>query len=318
MRRTLLGLTLSAALVPTALAAEVDPYLPADAEAVLSVNVEQLVKTPLGKKTLAPYLLKQINKDARAAAFLKAAGIDPMTDFKRVNLAGTVSGLTNQELLFASVHGKFDPAKIQAAAAKAAEADKEHVKIHKDGDATIYELDGERTLYVAVASESVVLYGSSKKTVTDALARTGKSPVLKKNLADLLGKADDSASVFLAADTTGASGQLPVQLEDAQKKAVDSMHAITGTVAVDTDVKIELAMHTKDAESAKALNELLEDALGQAKGFLQFLAGANAQMKPVIDLLNSIKNGAKDKSVRVTGEVPGAALEKALNNPKDN
>src|SRR5688572_16749750 len=107
MRRFLLSLSVAAALLAAgrAPAADVDPFLPADADAVISVNLDQIMQTPLGKKAIGPYLERQMAKDAQFSAFLKVSGLSPLSDFKRVTIAGNAA---KQDEVFVVIHGKFN------------------------------------------------------------------------------------------------------------------------------------------------------------------------------------------------------------------
>src|SRR5262245_23273510 len=102
MRRTLFaGCLLSLAAAPAvrpAGAAEVEKYLPEDAEVVATVNIKQLLESELVKKHALEMIKDAIKNNTGAQKQLSDLGLNPLTDFERVTLAGTAGG-TNKMLI---------------------------------------------------------------------------------------------------------------------------------------------------------------------------------------------------------------------------
>jgi hypothetical protein len=120
----LAGLTAALLTFPAARAAEVDRLLPADSELVVTVNVRQILESPLFKKHVA---LKDA-QDAltehlpgEANQILKDLGFDPFTDLDSVTVAGPGGHDKDRGLIV--VRGRFDADKIKARAAQAAKDD---------------------------------------------------------------------------------------------------------------------------------------------------------------------------------------------------
>src|SRR5271170_2758108 len=134
-------------LLPTSLlifaaaapAAEPDKYLLNDTDAVVSLNVRQLVETPLFKKHYQENLKKLVtgNKDVQQA--FKDLGIDP---FKNIERILAVHGESSHRLddkpdgpgkssLFLIVRGQFDTAKLHAKASQLAKDYPDFIKVEK-------------------------------------------------------------------------------------------------------------------------------------------------------------------------------------------
>src|SRR4051794_29935319 len=107
-------LVLALAGVTPARAADLDPFLPEDTESYLSVNVRQIVDSPLfQKQLLAPLkqMLVETGGDA-VQGVLKDLGVDPFRHIDRVTIASPSTTETDRGLII--IHGTFDPAKFKA------------------------------------------------------------------------------------------------------------------------------------------------------------------------------------------------------------
>src|SRR5262249_16165645 len=106
----LAALALLLAFPLVAPAAALDPYLPADTQSYVSINVKRLLAAPLVKKhALEP--AKQAIKDIDGAgALLKELGFDPFKDLDRVIISSPGGKETDRGLI--TLYGTFDAAKI--------------------------------------------------------------------------------------------------------------------------------------------------------------------------------------------------------------
>src|SRR5262249_47295568 len=101
-----------AALAAPARAADLDPYLPADTEVVVTVNVRQLLGSELLKK-LGLDKAKEALKDLdQVKTVLDELGFDPFKDLDRLTVAGP--GGTEQDRGLIIARGRFDPDKFKA------------------------------------------------------------------------------------------------------------------------------------------------------------------------------------------------------------
>src|SRR5262245_49659259 len=112
------------ALPVAARGADPIPYLPAETDAVLTIQARQLAESELGKKVGADLLKELLEVSKPAAAAVRATGLDPMRDFEVVTVGLTFNKATAARP-FALFEGKFDRKAVE---------DKvdEYVKDHPD------------------------------------------------------------------------------------------------------------------------------------------------------------------------------------------
>src|SRR5262249_477054 len=150
LRGTLSGLLVVTlvALAHPAWAADTDMYLPNSTDGVVMVNVKQLLQAPLVKNNLET--IKALMLAAgNTQKILDDLAFDPFADVERVVFA--VGQDPSKPLVL--VQGKFDPAKFEATAEKAAKDNSEALKVTKAGDYTVYEVkppEQNETLFVAI------------------------------------------------------------------------------------------------------------------------------------------------------------------------
>src|SRR5579871_3458262 len=137
-----------------AMAADVEPRLPADAEIVVSVNVTQIFGSPLGAKYLRTTLDEALKHNPEAQSVLTYIGLDPLRDIGRFTLAMTSA--KNKEGLVV-IRGKFDRAKINDLAQTVAAQQTDKLAIHKDGAAIVYEITGEKKIFATFPDDSTLL-----------------------------------------------------------------------------------------------------------------------------------------------------------------
>jgi hypothetical protein len=295
----LAGLTLA---IPAS-AADVDSHLPPDAQLIVSLNVEQLTGSALGKKHLVEMVKEAIGGNAEAQKVLKEIGLDPLRDFHRVTIAGDP---TNPENAFVIVNGKFDRAKIEMHVKKAAETEKDKVKIHADGNDLVVEVSNSdgKPMFATFASENTILLASEKKALSDARKRNGGTSEVKKEVAELIKKADSKQTAWVVARLGKLVNNLPLPLEDKQKETIEKIDAVSGNVNVTDSVSLELTLATKDEAAAKELHQTID-------GFLKLFAAFGGDPK-ITKLLQSIKNNTNGTNVTLKVTVDAELVEEAL------
>jgi hypothetical protein len=85
---------------------------------------------------------------------------------------------------------------------------------------------------------------------------------------------------------------------------------------VTQDVNLELNVGVEDDDAVKELAKLISSGLDLAKFQAKAVLMQQPEMQPLLDLINSLKAGQKEKSVVVTGKVDGQAIDKALSKGK--
>ena len=90
-------------------AADLDRYLPADAEQVAVANVRQMLDSPLVQKHGLDHLKAALQKDKKVQDLLTALKLDPLKDIDTVIVAN--AGTRGDKTLLV-VEGRFDQKKI--------------------------------------------------------------------------------------------------------------------------------------------------------------------------------------------------------------
>jgi hypothetical protein len=318
-----LGLLLAAAVVTApARAAEVDRFLPADTEMVFTLNVKQVLDSELVKKYGLEQARDALKNHDEVNDILKDLGFDPFKDLDRVIVALPAAEEADKGLVIA--HGRYDLAKFEAKGKDAAKNHPDALKIHKvpdglGGQHLVYEVTipekRDTPLFVALPDKSTLLASPGKDYVVDALKKVNlkDKPALKnKDFQALLERMDNRQSLSLAvvgtALTKGNQGNLPEEV----RKFLEQVDAVGGGVTVAEDVKLEVVISAKTAQSAKDLNKTITDGLANGKAILNLLAAQQPELAPVVEIVNTLKSTAKDKTVTLKAQISAEVIEKAL------
>jgi hypothetical protein len=327
----MLGAALLAGLcVSNARAAEPDKLLPADTDMVILVNVKQILESEIVKK-YALEQLKQALEGQDAKKLLTDIGLDPLKDIETVVAASVdtkfQAGAEPQYLLI--VHGKFDAEKLYKTAEAESKKNADKFQLVKDGNTVMFKVqpdNGQPPMYATVVNEKTIVAASEKKLVTAALNAdsAGKPPALKnKELADLIKKADEKASVVVLSLVKGkldevkipGGGNLPVKL-DKFDKLIPQMESVNLTVKIGADVVLDITIGMKDEETANDMRNALDDLMKQVKPLAQFAGAADPRLKPLTGILATVKIGSKNKDVTFGGKITGDDIGSMIN-PKD-
>jgi hypothetical protein len=265
-------------------AADLDKYLPNQTEAVVAVNIKQLVESPLLKDHLEPIkqALKQLNVAPKPFALL---GLEPWTDAERVTIAWT--GNPDGEAPYILLQGSFDNAKIEAAAAKAAKKDEIVQERFVDGRRVwVLRCDDEPTwLYMGLLDPGMLVLSRQANRVSEALGKKAGQVKheLRKDVQTLLARLDAKQSIGVVSlsrplNFAGLLGGLPGNLQN-----------VAGGVTLGDDVRVELAMSARDPQTAKSAAGQLEDSLNQLKALTAVLVTQKKQYAPLADLVNGAK-----------------------------
>ncbi len=272
LRRSFAGLAVLAlvALAGFGRAADIDKLLPNNSDAVVIVNVKQITESNLFKN-YQDQIKELIQNNAEAKKTLEDLGLDPFKDIYTIMIAGP--GNKQDEGLII-VEGRFNRGKLEARAEAAAKDPKEGVKIVKEGNYKIYEVEGKNNRepgFGAIVSDSVLVFAPKKDLILDALDKhAGKKKLeLKKELADLLAKVDSKRSISVVALPTGLGAPQPVQ------EFAKNIKSVTGGVTISDEVKANFILAAKDEKGAKSVAETLDDGLSQAKGLIALVANQN-------------------------------------------
>lgn len=307
--RTLSGLLLVsfAVLAGTAQAADSDKLLPSDTTGVITINVRQLLDSALFKKLDDKLSIRDaLKKNAELKQVLDAINLDPTKDLDKVVLAATGGGKQDEALVL--MLGKFDRSKIEKAASDAAKDDKNKLKIIKEGNYSLYEMvnkDGQ-TIFGAVVNESTLALAPRKDFVVDVLDRNAgkKTTTLKKDVAELIAKADTKQSISVVGLTSGLAGQAA--------DFADKIKTVTGGINVTDEVKVSFDLAAKNDDGAKEIAKQIDENIVNAKQLVGILAAQQKQWAPLIDVLGTVKIETKGSNIGLKGEVSKDIIDKLI------
>ena len=163
--RTLTAVSLAAlvAQAAPARAGEIDRFLPADTEIVITVKVKELVDTPIFKQNLLEPARDALKSVEELQGALDSVGFDPFTDLDKVIVAGPGGAAKDKVLVVA--HGHFDLDKFTAKGEESAKSYPENLKILKikvgADERIVYEVNlpdgGDSAFYISLASKDTLL-----------------------------------------------------------------------------------------------------------------------------------------------------------------
>jgi hypothetical protein len=312
-----------ALLIPAGVrAADIDTYLPADTESYLSINVRQVFGSPLLKKAALDQLRDALKGADEVNDILKDLGFDPFKDLDRIILASPNSTDTDRGLVIA--HGTFDVKKFQARAADAAQNNGDALKIQKvplGGGANhdVWEViipNQESSLFVALANNKTLLASPGKDYVVDAIkqSRANKKPELKnKAFQALLEKMDPKQSLSLVVLGKALSGAEKMEiLPKRAREALGSIQAIGGGVTVGKEIKLEVAVSSKDEDSARDIRDAIDKSVKLGTVGLTLLSDDNKGIALVLEVLKTVKVTNKAKVVSLTARLTADAIDDFL------
>lgn len=295
-------------------AADVDPMLPSDTEIVAQVNVRQLLDSPLVKQHALELMKNALKSNPPVEAVFQELGLNPFTDVDSITLAGPGGNDPNKGV--AIVHGKFDLAKFKT---RAQDAVKEGapLSIEKSGNYTVYEVNipegPAQTLFVALPDAKTLVASPKKELLADALDKHAgkKKGDVSADLTARVRKHVAGESAWIVVLSRGLN-KGPVATDANAKEFLDKSVTLSSSVTVTKDVILGATIDAKNADDATALQKKLSGLIDQGKGILDAFAQSQKELAPLQDLANSLKVTAADKTVTVSGTIPNAVIEKAI------
>jgi hypothetical protein len=290
---------------------EIDRLVPADAGFLVAINVRKILDAPLVKKDAQKGLEKALAKDEELAKILKESGFDPLKDLDSITVTGPLDLMSFKG--FAVVRGRFQPDKILAAAATAAKQHPDKLKMVKEGNLEIVQIQGDRPAYAAFADNRTLIISAEKSVTAEVVQRAAK-PAGRPNKA-LLG----ALSKLTGKEVIALAVPIPDQFKDAIKEQnkeaaelVSSMEAITGGIELTDGVKMALVIHTTDEAGATLIRKKIEDVLPA----LNFVAGQDNAPKGLKEALESLKITSDKSSVTISLHLSEEMLKKAAEKDK--
>jgi hypothetical protein len=307
-----------AVLAVRARAAEINSFLPKETDVVLSLNVRQVLDSPLVKKHALELIKTTLASSKEAQEAIKALGLDPLTDFSRVSVGVGLDDVNHPKAVII-IEGKFDPRKIGDVADALVKKEPKQFSIEKVNGKTVYKISApdQPVIFAAPIDTGVFVLGTQKEYVGAAFdaAKGTRKPEIKKELAELIKSANPKSSLTVVANTKGRLDAIP--LPDAPlKKTIEQIHSFALDLKVDQDVDLEISIGTENAEAAKQMQLIVAGGLDLAKIQAKVALAQQPELQPLLDLVNSLKAVQKDKDVVVTGKLGADAIEKILKKEK--
>jgi hypothetical protein len=299
---------------------EVD-LLPPDTEMVFTINVRQIVDSPLFKKHALPNVRAALKEHAHVSDVLKELGFDPLKDLDRITAGSPGGRARDRGLLIA--RGRFAVAKFQAKAVEVARDNPEMLKVQKvpapGGALTIWEFTppgGEDAIYVALADGNTLLASPGKDYLVEALkgARLRKRAALKnKEFQALLEKMDPKQSLSVAVLGKGLARGLDSDIiPKTVKDTIAKIEAIGGGLTFTEDVKLEVAVAANSPADAKALRERANQGLKAGLVALSLLAGDAGELGALLEFLKTLRVTSRGKVVLFKARLTADAIEDSL------
>jgi hypothetical protein len=302
----------------SARAADIEKFLPKDTDAVLSVNVKQIVDSAVFKKNGLNLVKETLEKNKDVQLIIQATGIDPLKDFERITIGLTIDDPKSPKVMMI-FEGKFDPKKITSILD--AEA-KKPTKIKTDtvNGKTIYKFnEGEKSpVFGAVLDSKTIVLGSLKEYIGTAFeAAQGTAKVeIHKDLSALLAKADSQSSLYFASIIRGKLEKLPLP-DPNIKKVIEQIYNLTIDIKAKEDVDLRLGIGVATADSAKQFEQMAQAGVELLKAQIKVTAVQNPELEPIVELVNSLKVTTRGSALILTGVLKSEAIEKAIKDAKN-
>jgi hypothetical protein len=327
--RPLSTLIASTALAFPTSAAELEKYLPDDTDMVLSINVKQIVATPVFAKTYQKHV-EEFLKTEPLPTILKDTGLDPLKDVDRVVVAmGRRSHEPEEEAgSFAMggplilYHGRFDAARLRGKGKQLAETMPKMTRVHTIGDTQVFEFVSPPAAkgFVAILDDSHLATSGSKKLLEEALAKaSGKKKTKLKHEAfqKLLKTLDEQTSAALVASSSMIVGSRvsvravngkqtrEVQHHNLGDSGVESLQV---SATFDKDIKVRAVIGAKNAAGAEILAKSMTDGLKEAMQHIKQEAATEKELVPVVGVLETVRTTTKDDTITLEGHGSGEAM----------
>jgi len=301
-------------------AIEPDRYLPNDTDAVVSINLRQIINSPLVKLHYKDSLPEAFKFSPELDKLLTGSGIDPLKDIDQIIFANgeglyrLTKGVENGKTVYGStggyyalLKGRFNVARVRGYADRLVK-DKDPLvsKTHKAGAATIYELDLGRPLFVAVLDGTTVALSSRLEPIVEALEKAAgkrKTAFKYKELAPALARLDGKKAAGVAVLGTAAFGldagvkkvgnnviETPIK-QMINEEGIDGVSAavqVTDGIALEAVVAVRGSAAAKDV--AKSLQLDLTDLIDIViRGLFKY-----PKLGPVAEFVKAIQVEVKD------------------------
>src|SRR5215213_8242271 len=153
-------------------AADPAAYLPAETDAVLTIQARRVAESELGLKLGADLMKEALRASKPAADAVQATGLDPLRDFDLITV-GVDLDQSGTYKPFALFEGKFDARKVEASVSAYMKDHPDKVQAVTVGGKAAYKLPGrkpEEAMYAAVLDDTKLVVAPTERDLTGAFA----------------------------------------------------------------------------------------------------------------------------------------------------
>lgn len=161
-------------------------------------------------------------------------------------------------------------------------------------------------MYVKLLDDATLVASSSPDAIIEALDKKAdkKKSDLKPQLRALLAKADRQPTISIVTLTgpLSATGQA----------IIEKLSAVTGGITVGDDVKAAFVLNAKNTKDAGSVESELKEGIDQIKALVDLTANQNKDLKPLVDVVNSLKIVTQGTAITLTGVVTKEVLDRLV------
>ncbi len=332
-RRLFIAAALGVSLFVGAAAAQAQAtkILPADTEMVLTINLKQILGSEVAKSNkllldLAKGKIQEQLDEKGVAEHLKKADFDLFRDLTSITVG--IPGGRDPKEAFIVLEGNFDAEKIEKTALDASKADGS-LKVVKIANVKAFEVTpkDEKTMYVGILSEKMMIACTTKADFAEAVARlngtkagTFKSEPFKSLLETVNSK--QSISFVATSKIVGKLGENNPNADNDQGRMIlgvlKQLDGFSVAVTIQKNIDFQVGINAKDAETAQKFAAMANGGLIVAKAKVAEQAKQNEKFVPVVEIVNSLRANAKGPNLVVTGQVTLETLTELLKNLPGN
>jgi len=319
-------------LTPSAAHAQPSKLFPADTDLVFTINLRQILDSPLVKKYGLDKAkegfdsLLQASDDAKK--IFDGLGLNPFTDIDRLVSTGSVS--TDKDKGVGIIEGRFNPTKWKAVAADAAKNNGDVLKLGKLGNLDLWEVSipgQDQNLFVVMPDAKTILFASKKGLLEDTLAQHAgtKAVNLKPLVKAMVARTSDKQSLSVLALSAGLikalkeSPQIQM-LPNAEviEKAIPQLEklapevpGVSLSITITDEVKFSVGLNAKDAKTAKQISGLASVGVLGLGALAAQAAQNDEKLAPLVELVQNLKIAVEGNTVMIRGAITAAMIEKA-------
>jgi hypothetical protein len=320
--RRVFGAIMIVALLAATNAGAADPKtLPSDTELMVTINVKQILSSPLFKANQAAVTqgkkaLEDQYGDHPAMQFIKKAGFDPFKDLDSLTI--TTNGGKDPSAII--IEGKFNATKFAAAVDEMAKEYPNSLAINKQAGQVFYEITppGEQPLYATLINNKTLIAAADKQALTGAIARLEgtKKATFKQEFATLLSTTNAKQSLsFVATGTALAKlSQNPnIPNGKAAGSTLSDVEGLAVAVTVNKDIDFQVGLIAKDMETARKKAKDWNSMVPIIQALVDNQTQRDEKFAPFSEIIKSIKITSQSNNVLVKGTMSVDVIEALIN-----